>query len=67
MAKEKGTGDRPVVGVDLGGTKVLAGVVSPTNEILATAKRATKAEAGVDTVVERLVKTVRDAVSNAGL
>ncbi|OQA41938.1 MAG: Glucokinase [Chloroflexi bacterium ADurb.Bin325] len=67
MAKDKGASERPVVGVDLGGTKVLAGVVSPTNEILATAKRATKAEAGVDAVVERLVKTVRDAVSAAGL
>jgi glucokinase len=67
MPKDRGTNDQPVVGVDLGGTKVLAGVVSPTNEILATAKRATKAEAGVDVVVERLAKTVRDAVSGAGL
>lgn len=67
MTKDKGANGRLVVGVDLGGTKVLAGVVNPEGEILATAKRATKAEAGVDTVVERIVKTVRNAVSEAGL
>jgi glucokinase len=66
MAKEKGNG-KPVVGVDLGGTKVLAGVIGADGEIIATAKRATKAEAGVDTVVERIVKTVRNAVDEAKL
>ena len=46
MAKE--AADKPVVGVDLGGTKVLAGVVDRDYKILATAKRATKGEMGVE-------------------
>ena len=65
MGKE--TTDMPVVGVDLGGTKVLAGVINAEGQILGTAKRATKPEAGVETVADRIVKTVRDAVKAAGL
>ena len=59
--------DKPVVGVDLGGTKVLAGVVDREHKVLATAKRATKGETGVEAVVERIAKTVRDAVREAGM
>jgi glucokinase len=59
--------DNPVVGVDLGGTKVLAGVVDVNSKILNTAKRATKPEVGVGPVIERIAKTVRDAVKGAGL
>jgi glucokinase len=61
------TADKPVVGVDLGGTKVLAGVVDREYKVLATAKRPTKGETGVDAVVERIAKTVRDAVREAGM
>ena len=59
--------DKPVVGVDLGGTKVLAGVVDRDYKVLATAKKATRGESGVDAVVERIAKTVRDAVREAGI
>jgi len=59
--------DKPVVGVDLGATKVLAGVVNANHTILATAKRATKGGQGVEAVVERLAKTVKDAVKRADL
>ncbi len=65
MAKE--AAEKPVVGVDLGGTKVLAGVVDRDYQILATAKKATKGEMGVDAVVERIAKTVREAIKGAGL
>lgn len=63
----RNTSDKPVVGVDLGGTKVLAGVVEVNGRILATAKRATKPEVGVEAVVERIAKTTREAVKAAGL
>ena len=63
----KAATEKPVVGVDLGATKVLAGVVDANYEIRATAKRATKGGLGVDAVVERLAKTVKDAVREAGL
>ena len=65
MAKE--TRDRLVVGIDLGGTKILAGVVDAKGKIIGQAKRATKPEDGVEAVVERMAKTVREAVSNAEL
>jgi glucokinase len=63
----KVTADRPVVGTDLGGTKILAGVVDPNGKILGIAKRATNAHEGVDEVVSRISKTILDAVSKAKL
>jgi glucokinase len=65
MAKE--SKDKPVVGMDLGGTKILAGVVDAKGKILGQAKRATKPEAGAEAVVERMAKTVREAIEAAGL
>jgi glucokinase len=58
---------KPVVGVDLGATKVLAGVIDANCEIVATAKRATKGDQGVNSVVERIAKTVKESVKQAGL
>ena len=40
------TGNSNAIGIDVGGTKVLGGVVSPTGEILATARRDTPREGG---------------------
>jgi len=65
MGKEEK--EKPVVGIDLGGTKILAGVVDGRGKILGQAKRATKPEGGVETVVERMAKTVREAVKGVGL
>ena len=59
--------DKPVIGVDVGGTKVLAGVVDRDYKVRATAKRPTKGENGVDAVVERIAKTARDmGIPDAG-
>lgn len=63
----KNTFDKPVIGVDLGGTKVLAGVVTPNGKVLGVAKRATKPDVGVEGVVDRIAKTVRDAAKDAGM
>ncbi|PKO22488.1 MAG: ROK family protein [Chloroflexi bacterium HGW-Chloroflexi-1] len=63
----KGISGKPVVGVDLGGTKILAGVVAADGQILGMAKRATKPEGGPEVVVARIVKTVRKAVEAAKL
>jgi glucokinase len=54
-----------VVGVDLGGTKILAGVFAPQTKLLATAKLSTKAERGYSMVVERINRCVRDAIDEA--
>ncbi len=59
--------EKPVIGVDLGGTKVLAGVVAANGKVLGVAKRATKPEAGVNGVVDRIAKTVNDAAKDAGV
>lgn len=58
---------KPVIGVDLGATKILVGVVSAEGKVLGSAKRSTKAEAGPEVVVERIVKTIREAVKAAEL
>ena len=53
--------DAPVVGIDLGGTKILAGIVSADNKILGRAKRATPAQEGA----EAILKSVSDAIDEA--
>src|SRR2546426_5931648 len=56
-----------VVGVDLGGTKILAGVFDGALECVGLAKVSTKSSRGIDTVIERLDRCVRDAVDEADL
>lgn len=56
-----------IVGVDLGGTKILAGVFTPSLECIATAKLSTKSQRGVDGVIERIARCVQDAVDEADL
>jgi glucokinase len=63
----KKTDEKPVVGMDMGGTKILAGVVDESGKILGTSKRPTKAHAGPDEVIERMAKTVEEAVKQSGL
>ncbi|MCS7089201.1 MAG: ROK family protein [Verrucomicrobiota bacterium] len=54
------------VGVDLGGTKILAGVFDARLKLLGTAKVSTRAERGVETVLERIERCVREALEAAG-
>lgn len=56
-----------IVGVDLGGTKILAGVFTPQLKRIATSKLSTKGERGYDAVVERIDRCIRDAVDEADL
>lgn len=65
MAKSKK--DLPFVGVDLGGTNIQAGVLDPRNKLLGAAKSKTRADEGSDNVVQRVVKTVHEALENAKL
>lgn len=55
------------IGVDLGGTKILAGVFSSQLRLLQTAKLSTKAERGFSAVVDRIDRCVRDAVDEADM
>ncbi len=65
-SKANGSNDL-VVGVDLGGTKILAAVVDGEGKVVAEAKRKTKPETGIESVIGRIVKTVDDAVVAAKL
>ncbi|MBN2472869.1 MAG: ROK family protein [Anaerolineae bacterium] len=64
MAKK----DKPsFIGIDLGGTKILAAVISPKGKILGQAKAPTPANEGPDGVLASITATVREAVQSAGL
>jgi glucokinase len=56
-----------LVGVDLGGTKILAGVFDSQIKCLGRAKVSTKAQRGVDEVIERIERCVLDAVDECDL
>src|SRR5258708_36513669 len=56
-----------VVGVDLGGTKILAGIFDNSLECIGTAKVSTKPQRGVEAVIERIERSVQDAADEADL
>ena len=56
-----------VVGVDLGGTKILAGVFRSSLESVGIAKVSSKPQRGPDSVIERIARCIRDAVDEADL
>ncbi len=56
------------IGVDFGGTKVLASVVDvTTGEILGSSKKRTNANDTTDQLVDRLIGTIDDAIEDAGI
>ena len=59
--------EKYVVGVDLGGTKIYAAVVDRNGKIHGAARRKTKHELGFSITVERIARTVREAVQEAEL
>ena len=64
-----GDGDKGeyLVGVDLGGTKIYAGVFKPGLNCIGTARVSTKADRGSDAVIERIARCVQDAVDECDL
>jgi glucokinase len=57
----------PVVGVDLGGTKILVGVVGPDHAILGRSKRSTPANEGGPAILEAIVTAIDQALEEAGI
>lgn len=56
------------IGIDLGGTKILAGIVNTeTGEVIAHAKKRTKVQArkGSDILIKRVIKTIESALEEA--
>ena len=56
-----------VIGVDMGGTKILSAVIDPEGNILATAKVPTKADRGPSIVIDRIADSIRKAIDKAGV
>jgi glucokinase len=56
-----------LIGVDLGGTKILAGVFDEKLKCGHRVKRRTKAERGPEAVIERIARSVREAIEEAQL
>ena len=56
-----------VVGVDFGGTKILAGVFDGKFECIGRARVSTKADRGADEVIGRIARCVREAVDECDL
>ena len=61
------TGKNFVVGVDLGGTKILAGVFDTKLQPLGSTKFTTKPQRGPDAVIERIARCVLDAIDECDL
>ncbi len=55
------------VGIDLGGTNIVAGVVDDNFHILATAKRKTNAPRPADAIADDMAAVVFEAIEKAGL
>src|SRR5579864_5664241 len=54
------------LGIDLGGTKILAGLIdTDTGEIVSTAVQSTRADHGPDNVLLRLLAVAEDAVTRS--
>jgi glucokinase len=59
--------DDYVVGVDMGATKIMAGVFDGSLELIGRAKMSTKSQRGPDAVIERVARCVQDAVDECDL
>jgi glucokinase len=57
----------PVVGIDLGGTKILTGVVSGDHRIMGRAKRTTPAQEGGAAILAAVISCVDEALTGAGV
>jgi len=59
---------RYVMGIDVGGTKIYAGIVdAETGEVLATARKRTHPERGVNFLAQRLLAVAQEALDTAKL
>ena len=61
----KDIAERPIVGVDVGGTNITAGLIDPRNKIVAREKTDTKPDGGTEKVVERIADCVKAVVKDS--
>ena len=56
-----------VIGLDLGGTKILAAVITRDGRILSRAKRKSRPDRGQTVILDRMATTAREAAEYAGI
>lgn len=56
-----------IVGVDLGGTKILAGAFTHQLKCIGRSKMSTKAQRGADAVIERVARCIQDVIDECDL
>ncbi len=56
-----------VIGVDMGGTKILSAVIDAEGNILGTAKVSTKAGRGAIAVIDRIANCIQQAIDESGV
>ncbi len=56
-----------VIGVDMGGTKILSAVVNESGDILATAKIPTQAKDDTSIVIDRIADSIKEAFQKSGV
>ncbi len=56
-----------VIGVDMGGTKILSAVVNESGNILATAKIPTQAKDDTSIVIDRIADSIKEAFQKSGV
>jgi len=59
--------DELAVGIDLGGTKILAGVVDARGRTLGQARVPTEAEKDAETILNNMIGAAKDALAQAGV
>jgi glucokinase len=67
MTKHPSSDESPVLGIDLGGTKILAAIVDPGGKIVRTAKKKTRAELGGEQILDRIVDVAKEVTQKADL
>lgn len=67
MATKNPTDGYMTLGIDLGGTKILAAVVDEAGHVIGAAKKKTKGDRGVDAVIARIADTAMAAIKKSHL
>ena len=57
----------PILGIDIGGTKLALGLATPDGTLLAEARRPSAAEDGPEAVIGRILELARGVVEEAGI
>jgi glucokinase len=62
-----GSANLPVVAVDLGGSKIAVAIISDDYRVLAREQHPTLAEEGVDSVINRVISSVRQIITSGNI